>query len=140
MAGTLTAIDRKSESEIKDLAHPTRDYKITMSNALTRAAHNLSLPEKRIVMTAAAKLDSRTRLPPGMVPVTKITAAEYAKAWDLDSTTAYEQLKAGAEVLYQRSITFYEPAHKRRGKDLGHTRVSMRWIGQAKYPPGRGVG
>jgi hypothetical protein len=45
MAGTLTALDRKSDSEIKDLAHPTGDHKITMSNALIRAAHNLSLPE-----------------------------------------------------------------------------------------------
>jgi len=114
------------------------NHKIKMSNALTRAAHGLNLREKRIVMTAAAKLWSIAKPVPGVVHVTKITAAEYANAWDLDHTTAYEQLKSGTEELYQRSVTFYEAAHKRNGKPLALTRVSMRWIGQAKYHHGEG--
>ncbi len=140
MAGTVTVLDRTSERKIKALEpeHPPGDHKITMSNALTRAAHNLSLPEKRIVLTAAAKLDSRTRPAPGVVPVTKITAAEYAETFGLDPTTAYEQLKDGTKELYQRSITFFEAAHRRRGKALAQTRVTMRWIGRAKYHDGEG--
>jgi hypothetical protein len=111
---------------------------VTMSNALTRAAHGLSLAEKRIVMSAVAKLDPRRGHPAGTVLVTQVTAAEYAKTFGLDPTTAYEQLKDGGKELYQRSITFFLEAHNRRGKPIAPTRVTMRWIGRAQYHDGEG--
>ena len=40
--------------------------------------------------------------------------------------------------LYKRSITFYEPAHKRNGKPLPPTMVQMRWVGSVKVPEGEG--
>lgn len=111
---------------------------VTMSNALTRAAHGLSLAEKRIVMCAVAKLDPRRPHPAGVVLVTTVTAAEYAESFPVDLSTAYTQLRDGAKELYQRSITFFEEAHNRRGKPIAPTRVTMRWIGQAKYHDGEG--
>lgn len=108
---------------------------VTMSNALTRAGHGLSLPEKRMIMCAVAQLDSCKRVEFGTVLRTKITASEYAELFDLDPTSAYEQLKSGAKVLYNRSVTFFEAAHKRGGKDL--VKVQMRWIGSAKYHEGQ---
>jgi plasmid replication initiation protein len=111
---------------------------VTMSNALTRAAHGLSLAEKRIVMSAVAKLDPRKPHPPGIVLVTKVTASEYAESFKVDLSTAYDQLKEGVKELYQRSIMFFEAAHTRNGKPLAPTRVTMRWIGQAKYHEGEG--
>lgn len=119
-----------------DRAHSERW--VTMSNALTRAGHGLTLAEKRIVAIAASTLDSRRVLKFGEVPTTRISAADYAETFGVDLTTAYEQLQAAAKVLYNRSITFYEAAHRRNGKPLPPTKVQMRWIGSAKYQEGEG--
>ena len=122
----------------QDLARPAGERLVTMSNALTRAGHGLTLAEKRIIGAAVSKLDSRKAIGPGEVPTTRITAHEYAEAFDVDPVTAYEQLQDAARQLYNRSITFYEPAHRRRGKPLPPTRVTMRWVGQVHYQKGEG--
>jgi hypothetical protein len=62
---------------------------------------------------------------------------EYAETFGVDMNTAYDQLQAAAKQLYKRSITFYEPAHKRSGKPLPPTMVQMRWVGSVKYHQGR---
>jgi plasmid replication initiation protein len=111
---------------------------VTMSNALARAGQGLTLSEKRIVMIAVSKLDSFRPQNPADVPVTRITAAEYVEAYQVDVNTAYDQLQAAAKVLYNRSITFYEAAHKRKGKALVPTVVKMRWVGEAKYQKNEG--
>lgn len=127
------------------MAHKAQGYDVepggrwvTMSNALTRAGHGLSLAEKRILASAVSKLDSRSVLKPGEVPRTRITAQEYAETFSVDMDTAYDQLQAAAKQLYKRSITFYEPAHKRDGKPLMPTMVQMRWVGSVKYQKGEG--
>jgi plasmid replication initiation protein len=124
--------------EVDDLDRPAGERWVTMSNALTRAGHGLTLSEKRLVMSAASKLDSARQLKPGEVPTTKITAAEYSAAFGVDMDTAYDQLQSAAKTLYSRSITFYEPAWKRNGKPLPPTRVQMRWVGSVKYQDGEG--
>jgi len=107
---------------------------VTMSNALIRAGHGLTLSEKRIVAAAVSKLDSCRMHPQGdAVPRTRITAMEYAEAFGVDMNTAYDQLQDAAKQLYHRSITFYEPAYKRNGKPLPPTMVQMRWVGSVKY-------
>ena len=103
-----------------DVERPAGERWVTMSNALTRAGHGLTLAEKRIVAAAVSKLDSRKALPPGEVPRTKLTAMEYAETFGVDMNTAYDQLQAAAKQLYKRSITFYEPAHKRSGAAAAH--------------------
>jgi plasmid replication initiation protein len=132
-------------ARLVQLAHKAQGYDVddgerwvTMSNALTRAGHGLTLAEKRIVNTAVSKLDSRRALKPGDAPRTKITAAEYAEAFGVDMDTAYDQLQSAAKALYHRSITFYEPAWKRNGKPLPPTKVQMRWVGSVKYQDGEG--
>ena len=120
------------------LDRPAEERWVTMSNALTRAGHGLTLAEKRIVASAASKLDSRKVLKPGEVPRTQIAAAEYAETFGVDMRTAYEQLQDAAKALYNRSITFYEPANRRNGKPLPPTKVQMRWVGSVKYQEGEG--
>lgn len=112
------------------------DRWVTMSNALTRAGHGLTLAEKRTIAVAVSKLDSRRPLKPGEVPRTRITAAEYAELAECSMPTAYEALRGAAQSLFERKITFYEPAHIRKGKPLPPTRVQMRWVGEAKYQDG----
>jgi len=121
-----------------DPDRPSEKRWVTMSNALTRSGHGLTLAEKRIVASAVSKLDSRKKLQPGEVPKTRISATEYAETFDVDIDTAYNQLQSAAKKLYKRSITFYEPAHKRNGSSLAPTMAQMRWVGAVKYQKGEG--
>jgi len=111
---------------------------VTMSNALTRAGHGLSLSEKRIIAASIAKLDSRVSLGSQGVPSSRLTAAEYSETFGVDLDTAYRQLRDAAKNLYSRSITFYEPAYKRGGKAIEPTLVQMRWVGSVKYHKNEG--
>lgn len=111
---------------------------VTMSNALTRAGHGLTLSEKRMVAIAASRLDPRQPFKTGLEICTRIDSSDYAETFGVDLTTAYEQLAAGAKALFNRSITFYEPAHTRKNKPIGPTKVQMRWVGQVKYHAGEG--
>ena len=106
---------------------------VTMSNALTRAGHGLSLAEKRIVFIAMSKIDPRKPVPLDNhgIHTTRISASEYAKLAECEMHTAYEALKDASKVLYSRSITFFEPAHKRKGSEL--IQVHMRWVGEVHY-------
>lgn len=119
-------------------AHEAGSRWVTMSNALTRAGHGLTLSEKRLMAIAISKLDSRTPLRPGANLSTRVSAAEYSEAYDVDINTAYEQLKDAGKHLYNRSITFYEPAFSRGGKPIKPTLINMRWVGQADYQEGQG--
>lgn len=111
---------------------------VSMSNALVRAGHGLTLAEKRLVMTAVSKLHSHRPLKPGDVPVTKISAQEYAEIAGCSMPTAYEALQDAARNLFNRKITFFEPAHKRNGKPLKPIRTDMRWVGSCRYHEGEG--
>lgn len=105
---------------------------VTLSNALTRAGCTLTLAEKRIVMLAVSKLNP-LKLFSGHAFMTKITAFEYAQSYDLDIDTAYSQLKTASKALYHRTLTFYQPAHKRNGTPLEPLEINMRWVGRATY-------
>lgn len=111
---------------------------VTMSNRLTRAGHGLTLSEKRIVAAAVSKLNSKAVPPKDGVPMTKLTAAEYAETFNVGIDVAYKQLAEAGKKLYSRSITFYEPAYARNGAPIEPTFVQMRWVGQVKYHENEG--
>ncbi len=95
---------RRAIKQRTDIAIPERN--VSMSNALARGAHALTLTEKRIVSMALALTDS--------VPakelfdaqragwVVRITAQDYAESYEVDPRTAYEQLKESARGLLKR--------------------------------------
>lgn len=124
--------------DVSNPERPTGERWVTMSNALTRAGHGLTLAEKRLIMWAIGTLDSRRLLKPGEVPTTRIVATDYAREFGVSVNTAYEQLQSAAKQLFERKITFYEAAHRRSGKSLSQTKVQMRWVGEAKYHEGEG--
>ena len=70
-----------------------------MANVVTRAAHSLSLAEKRILMAGIARLGGKNEM-------VKITAAEYAETYDVSLNTAYDQLKAAVENIFDRYLQF----------------------------------
>ena len=85
---------------------------VTMNNALTRAGHGLTLAEKRVIMIAVSKLDSMKIMQPGEVlPSVRITALEYAETYGVEPNNAYEALQSAAKNLFDRKLTFFEPAN-----------------------------
>jgi plasmid replication initiation protein len=138
MLKKLAVQAKASKYDAGAVDRPAGDRWISMTNALTRAGHGLTLAEKRLVACGVSKLDSRKVYGPGEVPTTRISATEYAEIFGVDTDTAYDQLQAGAKHLYNRSITFYEAAHRRKGRPLDATKVTMRWVGQIHYQKGEG--
>jgi hypothetical protein len=92
------------ENNTGDLTHPDGEHLVTMSNALLRAGHGLTLGEKRIISIAISKLDFRRALKPGEIPRARITVAEYAELADCTMPTAYEGLQDAAKRLSRNSL------------------------------------
>lgn len=78
---------------------------VSQSNSLIQASYQLSLEEKRIVIAAISKIDSRKSVPASVT----ITGEEYAELFDIHVKSAYKQLKAGADSLYGRTIKINTP-------------------------------
>ena len=74
-----------------------------MSNALIRAGHGLTLAEKRIVMIALSRIDSTKPFTEGLLITTKISASEYAKEFDVDIHTAYDQINNISTVVRKKA-------------------------------------
>ena len=101
---------------------------VTMSNALTRASHALSLVEKRLIAAAIAKTDSRkgAKVHAHLAQFTnlKITAIEFAETYGVDTRNAYEELKSASKNLFHRYIKL---TYKDGDEDL------FRWVSGVKY-------
>lgn len=111
---------------------------VTMSNALIRAGHGLTLAEKRIVMIALSRIDSTKPFIENVIIKTKITAAEYAKEFNVSLDTAYNQLNTASSGLHDRKVIFYDASYRRGVKKIDSTRSEMSWVGQVDYTPGDG--
>lgn len=124
--------------DVEEVPIENRKRHINISNALTRAAHGLTLSEKRLIFLALSKVDSKR--PPFFQEnvYSTVTAAEFADVYNVDITTAYKQLQYAAKHLYERSITFFAPSSERGSKSVEHVKVTMRWIGVVKYSAGEG--
>jgi len=113
---------------------------VTLANGLTRAGHGLTLAEKRLVMLAVSKIDPRKPLTreEALTLTSRVTAAEYIETFGVERQTAYPAMKAAADNLLKRIVTFYTVAHRRNGKPLKETVTKMHWVGAAKYHEGEG--
>lgn len=103
---------------------------INISNDLTTAAQGLTLSEKRLIMSCVAKLDS-IKLDSGRYKI-KMTALEFAKVFQLDKKTVYQQIKMIITRLYNRSIKRIIETPK--GKKI----ISHRWVSSVTYHEGEG--
>lgn len=110
---------------------------VNMSNALVSAAQGLSLVEKRIMALAVAGLDSRRHYGT-QAPVVTVSASDYADLADIQVDAAYRELQEGVKRLYDRSIHFEEAWKSPKRKKVSTAKVSMRWVGRAKYIEGEG--
>ena len=106
---------------------------VTMHNTLISASHGLNLGEKRLVSMAVAQLSPRAAALPGK-PI-RILAVDFAEQYGVDANTAYEQLRAAQENLFQRYITHIEHIGA-NGRKVEV--VKMRWISSIRYQDGAG--
>jgi len=115
---------------------PVADRSISMSNALARGAHGLTLAEKRIVALALAKTDSvpakELLLSQHGGWTVRLMAHEYAETYEVDANTAYEQLKHSAKALLKR--TWRTTAEGRRGQIVREGN----WVQVIEYCAGEG--
>ena len=112
------------------LDQSVNELNVNMSNALVRAAHGLTLAEKRVVSICIAKMDS-VGLNNGRYKF-KLTAREFAETFEVDANTAYEQLQFAGNHLIKRIARTFEDG--RRGK-IEHKWV---WVSGVAYHPGEG--
>lgn len=118
-----------------DSEQPLAELQVNMSNALTRSAHSLSLAEKRIVAACIAKTDqipNMTQVRQRGAWLVRLSAADYAEAFDVDLNTAYEQLHGASENLFNRYIRTTRKTRK------GIEEYKFRWVGGVKYHKGEG--
>lgn len=91
---------------------------VSQSNALVSASYRLTLTEKRLVMLAASKIDSRKPLAPDHS--LSFTAKEYADFFGISNNDIATDLKEAVAKLWDREITFLS--------EDGDTSTSLRWI------------
>jgi len=113
------------------MSAPVDQHLIVKSNALVHASYKLSLNEQRLILLAVAGLHSqRPGVRPGLNQVDniRITAAEFAEAWNLPISKSYEALREATNELYERTI--------HEIKDMHHKK--MRWVSAVQYHDGEG--
>ena len=109
---------------------PLNDQSVSMSNALIRAAHGLSLPEKRVVSACLAKMDS-VRMDNGRYKF-KLTAEEFASTFNVSAVTAYEQLMDTGKKLMKRTARTVEDTPRGKKERL------WVWVSGVTYHHGEG--
>ncbi len=112
-----------------------KDKTISMSNALARGTHALTLPQKRLVSLALTKTDSwtegeRVRVLERGWQVT-LTAQEYAEAYDVSMSTAYLQLIETSRSLMRTLWKTY--TEEMRGNRKVRTRIEGPWLTLGQY-------
>jgi plasmid replication initiation protein len=98
-------------------------YQVTQSNSLIEASYKLTLEEKRLVLIAISLIDSRSGIVPDEIT---ITAANYAKIFDIKVQVAYTQLQEAKDRLYERDIRFRD----------GTSDARQRWVDRVVYDSG----
>lgn len=114
-----------------DLDLPERH--VNMSNSLTRAAHNLTLNEKRVVACGIASTNSMSEKDAFKTVITggwvvRLNALDFAAFSGLDKSNAYKQLRQAAQDLKGRTWS------TQQGKKISH----YAWMSRVTYHDGEG--
>lgn len=107
---------------------------VNMSNTLIKAAHGLTLNEKRLLACCIAKIDSmRIGSRPGFEQMrVKLTVAEYLDIYGTDSKIAYRDMISASDNLFSRYIRINTKTPK------GDKEIKFRWISGVIYHHGEG--
>ena len=97
---------------------------VYLKNDLVRAAHGLSLMEKRLLMLAISRIDSKQPATIENMTV-RVNVSEFSKAFGVTAKSTYNDVKLATEQLMDRYIRFSSPDGKQE--------VRMQWVGRATY-------
>lgn len=123
---------RKPRQAVERTSVALQDRSVSISNALARGAQGLNLSQKRIVALALAKTDSMNMADAAASVAgwqIRLTALEYAEAYDVDPDTAYVQLRTSAASLLRVLWTTVTPAAKGKGEVI----TQGQWLTLAEY-------
>jgi plasmid replication initiation protein len=118
-------------AEITAVRDTLGDKWVTFANDLTRAAHKLTLGEKRLVAACIAQVKSNSPVPATADVKRKtftITVPQYCELYDVERETAYLQMKANAVSLYGKEIHTVKPNGKAGRR--------VRWVQEIQYNEG----
>lgn len=101
---------------------------VNIANDLNRSAQGLNLSEKRLLMLAISKLDSKAK-PTVQNATAVITVSEMVQAYELNPNKAYQEAKKAAEGLMKRQI---------RIKPNDADSELIQWVGKSRYNQGQG--
>lgn len=104
---------------------------VVKHNALINASYSLSLVEQRLILLAIVYLRQATHQRNldylAFDKPIVIRVDDYAKAFNVSKTTAYETLKEACKHLFERRFSFFEPREK------GSAYVTTRWVSRIAY-------
>ncbi len=111
-----------NEVAVFDAKYP--DNWVVMQNRITQAFREMSIDEKRIIILASplVRLSKATEQTP-----IEVTAFQFADLSDIDTHSAYKQLKAASKKLMKRTFVYED-------KDGDDTEVQ--WVIRSKYANG----
>lgn len=109
---------------------------VTMSNALTRSSHALSLIEKRVIAAIIAKVDSRkgaaSHAHLSEFQKIRLSALDYSDIYGVDPKHAYEHLRKAADNLFDRQFSIKNKIGK------AERVTKYRWVSSATYAKDEG--
>ncbi|WP_169334815.1 replication initiation protein [Gilvimarinus chinensis] len=107
------------------------NHSVSQSNHLIRAAYDLSLNEKRLLMLALTKVNPKKWEQDWEISV---HANEWASVFSKEIKHSYGEIESAATQLEDRKLTF------RTGPDVNGKKTfeSGRWVAWARYIPGEG--
>lgn len=115
---------------MKALDKQTPQY-VSMANELIKAAHNLTLMEKRVLMLAISKIDSKAK--PHVNSLVKLTINEFVAEFGIDKDSAYRDIKKAVKGVRRRYARFFSVDTD--GQPLEH---DIDWTTRANYKDSEG--
>lgn len=99
---------------------------VSMANELIKAAHNLTLMEKRVLMLAISKIDSKAK--PNVNSLVKLTIDEFVTEFGINKDSAYRDIKNAVKGVRRRYVRFFSVDTD--GQSLEH---DIDWTTRANY-------
>lgn len=101
---------------------------VSIANELIKSAQGLNIGEKRLLMLAVSKLDSKVK-PTIQGATVAISVSEMVEVFGLNPDSAYQEAKKAAEGIMKRQI---------RLKTNDADSELIQWVGKSKYNKGEG--
>ena len=100
---------------------------IVKSNAVIDASYRLTLNEQRLILLCISQIKKGADV--SEKTLFSIKASEFSEAFNIPLKTAYRELQAVADRLYDRSATIYNPDPD----NPSITQLKTRWISSIMY-------